>query len=310
MQNRRKFLQTAGAFAAGGLLLSKNGFSAFVGPEPHPIGIQLFTFFPEFDKDVPGYLKKIAAIGYKEVESAFSMSGGFYGHTSKEFASIVRDAGLTWKSHHVLGGPIKLPPPDKMPKGPDGKPVNFDLKGVKTLKDNMQELVDNVAAAGVPYLVCASISLDTTDDIKQSLGILNRTGEACKKAGITFCYHNHDQEFTEVGGEKPYHVLLSQITPDIMSFELDLCWATKAGVDPVELFKKHPGRFPLWHVKDLDKTRQGPAPVGEGVIDFKRIFANAGTAGMQHFFVEHDMPKDPVASVTESYNYLTKTIKI
>ena len=309
MWNRRKFIQTTGALATGSMLLSKNGFSAFFGQQPHAIGIQLFTFFPDFDKDVPGNLKKIAAIGYKEVESAFSPSGGFYGKKSTEFASIVNDAGLAWRSHHVLGGPIKLPPPDKMPKGPDGKPLNFDLKGVKTLKDNMQELVDDVAAAGVPYLVCASIALDSADEIKKSLEILNRTGEACKKAGIMFCYHNHDMEFIEVGGEIPYHVLLSQITPDMMGFELDLCWATKAGVDPVDLFKKHPGRFPLWHIKDLDRNRQGPAPVGEGVIDFQRIFANAGTAGLQHFFVEHDMPKDPWASVTESYNYLTKNIK-
>jgi sugar phosphate isomerase/epimerase len=309
MWNRRKFLLTTGAFATGSMLLSKKTFSAFFGQESHAIGIQLFTFFPDFEKDVLGNLKKIAAIGYKEVESAFSLLGGFYGKKSTEFASIVNDAGLFWKSHHVLGGPIKLPPPDKMPKGPDGKPLNLDFKGLKTLKDNMQELVDDVAAAGVPYLVCASIALDSADEIKKSLLILNRTGEACKKAGIRFCYHNHDQEFVEVGGEIPYHVLLSQIPPDIMGFELDLCWATKAGVDPVELFKKHPGRFPLWHIKDLDKNRQGPAPVGEGVIDFKRIFANAGTAGLQHFFIEHDMPKDPWASVTESYNYLTKNIK-
>lgn len=309
MWSRRKFIQMTGAFASGSLLISKKTFSAFPGQQPHAVGIQLFTFFPDFDRDVPGNLKKIASIGYREVESAFSLSGGFYGKKSKEFASIVSNAGLTWKSHHVLGGPIKLPPPDKMPKGPDGKPVNFDLKGVKTLKDNMQEIVDDVAAAGVPYLVCASISLDTADDIQQSLEILNKTGEACKKTGITFCYHNHDQEFTEIGGKIPYHVLVSQIAPDIMSFELDLCWATKAGVDPVDLFKQHPGRFPLWHVKDLDKSRQGPVPVGQGVIDFKRIFDNAGTAGMQHFFVEHDMPKDAMASVTESYNYLIKNIK-
>ena len=309
MWNRRKFLLTTGAFATGSMLLSKKAFSTFFGQESHAIGIQLFTFFPDFEKDVQGNLKKIAAIGYKEVESAFSLSGGFYGKKSTEFASIVNDAGLSWKSHHVLGGPIKLPPPDKMPKGPDGKPLNLDLKGLKTLKDNMQELVDDVAAAGVPYLVCASIALDSADEIKKSLEILNRTGEACKKAGIRFCYHNHDQEFVKVGGEIPYHVLLSQIPLDIMGFELDLCWATKAGVDPVELFKKHPGRFPLWHTKDLDKNRQGPAPVGEGVIDFKRIFAGAGTAGLQHFFVEHDMPKDPWTSVTESYNYLIKNVK-
>ena len=91
-----------------------------------------------------------------------------------------------------------------------------------------------------------------------------------------------------------------------MKMEIDLCWTTKAGVDPVALFKKNPGRFPLWHVKDLDKEKKGPLPVGEGIVDFKTIFAAASTAGMKHFFVEHDMPKDAIASITSSYNYLGK----
>jgi sugar phosphate isomerase/epimerase len=90
--------------------------------------------------------------------------------------------------------------------------------------------------------------------------------------------------------------------------ELDLCWATKAGVDAVDLFQKHPGRFHLWHVKDLNKEKTGPAPVGEGIIDFGRIFASADIAGMKHFFVEHDMPSDPYASITTSYNNLQKVM--
>jgi len=90
--------------------------------------------------------------------------------------------------------------------------------------------------------------------------------------------------------------------------ELDLCWATKAGVDPVELFQKHPGRFHLWHVKDLNKEKTGPVAVGEGIIDFKRIFQKADLAGMKHFFVEHDMPPDPFASITTSYKNLQKVM--
>jgi Sugar phosphate isomerases/epimerases len=93
-----------------------------------------------------------------------------------------------------------------------------------------------------------------------------------------------------------------------MQMELDLAWATKGGKDPVELFKQHPGRFPLWHVKDLDKEFKTVLPVGEGTIDFKRIFAAADTSGMKHFFVEHDMPKDALASITSSYNYLSKLL--
>ena len=94
-----------------------------------------------------------------------------------------------------------------------------------------------------------------------------------------------------------------------MKMELDLAWATKGGKDPVELFKKHPGRFPLWHVKDLDATRENVLPVGEGTIDYKSIFKAAKKAGMKYFFIEHDMPKDALASITSSYNYLSKMLK-
>ena len=133
---------------------------------------------------------------------------------------------------------------------------------------------------------------------------MNKSAEACKKAGITFAYHNHDAEFKEVEGKIPYHLLLTETNPDLLKMELDLCWVTKAGVDPVELFRNHPGRFSLWHVKDIDKELKGPLPVGTGIIDFKRIFANAELAGMKHFFVEHDMPADPFASITTSINNL------
>ena len=105
-------------------------------------------------------------------------------------------------------------------------------------------------------------------------------------------------------------LLLSETDPNNVKMELDLAWAVKGGQNPVELFKKHPGRFPLWHVKDLDAKRLEILPVGSGTIDFKPIFAESKVAGMKHFFVEHDGPKDALASVKSSYKYLTGTLKV
>jgi len=307
MTNRRNFLRSAGSLIAGGALFSNQTIASFLSHPSYPApGLQLFTLFNVMDDDVRGSLKKVAAIGFKEVESAFSKKGEYYGLSAKEFSAVLGDLGLSWKSHHVLGGPIRIPP-DQMPKGPDGKPIT--IPPMKHLRDNMQEIVDKAAASGVPYLVCATTPIDSLDEIHRSISTLNKTGEACKKAGITLCYHNHDAEFTPVEGQVPYQLFLSRLSPDI-KMELDLCWATKAGVNIIDLFKNHPGRFPLWHVKDLDKQRQGPAPVGEGVVDFATIFKHAQTAGLQHFFVEHDMPQDPFASITESYHYLTTTLKV
>lgn len=301
---RKQFLQSTGAALLGTMFFRNNTLGAgFHFPKNKAIGLQLFTFFNEIDNDVQGTLKKIAAIGYKEIESAFSKKGGYYGMKPKEFASYLKDIGMSWKSHHVLGAPFKLPPGSKLPDGPDGKPIT--VPPMKNLRDNMQELVDGVAEGGVPYLVCANTPISTLDDIKASIDTLNKTDEACKKAGIMFAYHNHDAEFRSVEGQIPYDMFLSQTK---MQMELDLAWATKGSKDPVELFKQHPGRFPLWHVKDLDKEFKTILPVGEGTIDFKRIFAAAESSGMKHFFVEHDMPKDATDSITSSYNYLSKML--
>lgn len=121
-------------------------------------------------------------------------------------------------------------------------------------------------------------------------------------------YHNHDWEFKQVGDSTPYEAFLSQISPDLMKMELDLAWATKAKVDPVELFQKYPGRFPLWHVKDIAEDMLTLRPVGQGSIDFKRIFANAELAGLDYPFVEHDMPADGIASLKASIDYLQSAI--
>ncbi len=307
MHTRKKFLQQTSAILLGGMALSKNA-AAFFGSEATPaIGIQLFTFFNVIDDDVPGTMKKVAAIGYKEIESAFSKKGGYYGMKPKEFNAFLKDLGLSWKSHHVIGAPFKLPPGAKLPNGPDGKPIT--IPPMRNLRENMQVLVDEAAEGGVEFLVCANTPINTLDDIKSSIEVLNKTGEACKKAGINFAYHNHDAEFRAVEGKIPYELMLAETSAELVKMELDLAWATKGGKDPLDLFKQHPGRFPQWHVKDLDAKRETILPVGTGTIDFKRIFDAAKTAGMKHFYVEHDMPADPFASAATSFANLTKLLQ-
>ena len=309
MQSRRKFIQQAGAASLGGILLSGNSMASLFESAPnHAIGLQLYTFFNTIDDDVEGTLKKIAAVGYKEIESAFSKKGGYYGMKPKEFAAYLNSIGLAWKSHHVIGAPFKFPPGAKMPVGADGKPIT--LPPMNNLRDNMQQVVDEVAEGGVEWLVCANTPITTLADINASIEVINKTGEACKKANIKFAYHNHDAEFHTVEGQVPYQLFIKQLDADNVKFELDLAWAIKGGADPVELFNQHPGRFPLWHLKDLDTSHENILPVGSGTINYKAIFDAASTAGMQHFFVEHDSPKDALASITSSYKYLTNVIKV
>ena len=304
MLNRRSFLKETSKASIGGLLLTRElpaFFQSLAMPAP---GLQLFTFFNSIDSDVKGTLQKVADIGYKNIESAFSRKGGYYGMKPKEFASLLNSMGMSWKSHHVLGAPFKLPPDAKMPVGPDGKPIT--IPPMKNLRDNFQELVDEAASGGVEYLVCANTPINTIEDLNTSVSILNKTGEAAAKAGIRFAYHNHDAEFRQVAGKIPYDLFLAETDPAKVAMELDIAWAVKGGTDPVALFQKHPNRFPLWHIKDLDASREKVLALGEGTIDYRPVFKAASASGLKYLFIEHDMPADAYKSITTSFANLKK----
>jgi len=298
MNSRRKFLQEAATLTIGGTLLTNSSWAnIFTGPNLPAPGIQLFTLMNEIDKDTMGTLQKVASFGYKNIETAFSKQAGIYGKTPKEFKTLLQDMGMNWRSHHVIGGALKLPPGYKMPNGADGKPITMPV--MKNLTNNSQELIDTVAEGGIKYIVCANIPVTTADEIKQAAVVLQRAGEQAKKAGLQLVYHNHANEFGNTGGIVAYDYFLSQVNADILKMELDLGWAFKAGKNPVDIFKQNPGRFPLWHVKDMTAAGDIVA-FGEGVYDFKATFINAKKAGMEYFFIEQDFPKNPFESIKSS----------
>ena len=222
----------------------------------------------------------------------------------KNFASLLKDMGLSWKSHHVVGAPTKRPANMPPPTGPDGKPIAVPT--LKNLRDNYQEVVDEVAEGEVPYLVCSNTPIATLEEVKSSIVVLNKTAEAAKKAGLQFAYHNHEKEFQVVEGVVPYELLLSETDPKLVQMELDVAWAIKGGADPIALFQQHPGRFPLWHLKDLDAKRKTVLPVGKGTINYETVFKSASTAGLKNYFVEHDMPLDPFQSILESISTMKR----
>jgi sugar phosphate isomerase/epimerase len=314
MTSRRNFLQQTGAMALGALFLPRLGrASSFLNSNyGQDIGLQLYTISDLMAADPKGTLKKVAAIGYKELESASTPKGYYYGYRPKEFAAIAKSEGLHWRSHHVLGAPFDLAMlKDNITKlyGNSEKAtqiinnMNF-LAKLPTLDKNYQQLADEAAEGGVSYLVCATIPVETLDQIKRAADVFNKTGEACKKVGVQFAYHNHTTEFDTIEGHRPFDYILSNTDKNLVKMELDLGWATKAGQDPVALFKQHPGRFPLWHAKDIDKSTKAPAIDGTGIVDFKRIFENAKESGMKYFFVEQDQAPHPMEDIKQSYGYL------
>jgi len=310
MTTRRKFLRQSGTLALSTLLLphlsrATNYYA------PVPVGLQLYTLGDLMITDPKGTLEKLAAIGYKEVESASSEKGSFYGFAPKEFAAMVKAAGMHWRSAHVGGAPFSLANILKMAKTKqDSAAAEKYAERFKNrpkmanLKENYQQLADQAAEGGLSYLVCSSIPVHSMDEIKTAVDVFSKAGEACKKNGVQFAYHNHVTEFDEIEGHRPFDYILNNTDKEMVKMELDLAWATKAKQDPVELFKLHPGRYPLWHVKDLNKTTLAPAEVGSGIVDFKRIFENGKLSGMKYFFVEQDQAPQPLQNVTNSFNYL------
>jgi sugar phosphate isomerase/epimerase len=313
---RKTFIQS-GTFAAASLLLGRSAMAGtFTGKKiSRSIGLQLYTLGDLMITDPKGTLQKLAAIGYKELESAGSQKGNYYGYKPKELAAMIKGAGMKWRSAHVGGAPISMDQIMKMAKtAEDSAKIKKIMEGMKNmpkqlnLKDDYQQLADDAAEGGLGYLVCSFIPVGTLDEIKSAVDVFNKAGEACKKAGVQFAYHNHTTEFDEVEGHRPFDYILANTDKEMVKMELDLAWATKAKQDPVELFKRHPGRYPLWHVKDLDKNTMNPAEVGAGMVDFKRIFDHAAASGLKYFFVEQDGAPQPLQNVTNSYNNLKKML--
>ncbi len=293
MTSRRDFLKSTSLLTAG-LYFSPPFFKY----DRSAIGLQLYTVRDAMQADPAGTLAKVAQIGYNSIETAtYTGTETFYGMDAAAFARLAKQNGLTLRSGHYRLG-------EDQEKG-------ADVKG--TLLHDWQKAVDDASALGLSYMVCAYLS-DTErkglDHYKQVAEDFNKAGEICKKAGIQFCYHNHAFEFDKQQEKYPYDILLNETDKNLVKMEMDLYWITKAGQDPMKIFNEHPGRFPLWHVKDMDRTPEKSfAEVGSGTIDFKEIFKHADKAGMKYFFVEQDKtPGNPFDSITKSYQYIKQNL--
>ncbi len=292
--DRRTFLGTMTATA-----VMANRFSwAAAEHKIGKIGVQLYTVRNAIAQDFDGTLAKVAEVGYKEVELAgFTFDNGevrYFGKTPQELRAALDRHGLVAASTHVN---YKSLSPDNFPK-----------------------VLEASHVLGHQYVINPWVDEEVRkqpDGWKSVVDTFNRSGEASKKAGFQFGYHNHWFEFLPVDGRLPYDLLLQQCDPNLVKMEMDLCWITAAGADPVKYFDAYPGRFPLVHVKDLKKIPQitsGGAQnfgdsvdltaVGSGIIDWKRIFSHAGKAGIKLYIVEHDRPKEPIENIKASYDYL------
>jgi len=283
--DRRTFLATMGS-----AMLTMRSEAATI---PR-LGVQLYTVRSLLEKDFDGTLAAVAAIGYTEVEFA-----GYFKHSAQEVRDALRRHRLTAPSAHIS---------------------YESLTG-----EAWSRVIDDARIVGHQYLVNAWVDESIRkqpDAWKRIAEAYNRAGEASKRAGIQFAYHNHNFEFAprdDAGGKLPYDILLESCDAALVKMEMDLCWISSARKDPLEYFRRYPGRFPMVHVKGLRKIPDNGAAAAidsvlpditdvghEDAIDWKRIFAQSRGAGIQHYFVEHDQPKQPLESLKASRDYLTR----
>ncbi len=257
-----------------------------------PVGLQLYTLREVIGKDPKGVIEKVAKAGYKEVETyGYSAKGGYFGMDAKAFKSLLDNNGLKAPSGH-----FGL---DSFLKDGNQDELKIAIEGAKGL--NMEFLT-------IPWM--GESLRSSLDDYKKVSLRLNQAAEICKKSGLKLAYHNHDFEFKKYDGKTGYEVMLEETDKNLVKFEMDLYWVVRSGNDPIAFFNKYPGRFPMWHVKDMDKANHTiNTEVGTGTIDFKPFFKHAKQAGLKYAIVEQEnFSKDPFISIKQSFDYVSREL--
>lgn len=253
------------------------------------LAIQLYTVRDAVSENLEKALERLVNLGFTELE-IYGYNGTFFGKTRSEFQTILKNVGLkAISSHHTTG-------------------ILHNEQG--TLLKNWEKSVEDLHFIGSEYMVCSYLFPEerTIENYKRLPELLNKSGEITKKSGIQFAYHNHDFEFEKFDESKNiYDFILENTSSDLVKMELDLYWISKAGLDPLIYFERYPKRFPLWHVKDMKSETKDFAEIGNGTIDFKRIFEAKEKAGLEHWFLEQDSSdKEMFENIKISKKYISE----
>jgi sugar phosphate isomerase/epimerase len=299
-KSRRRFLVQSSQLVAAAFASTWVSRGALANPLGRPVGIQLYTVNIPMQQDPAGTLKKLREIGFGEVELA-----GFGRLSAKQFRQLLDEAGMACPSAHLQFDISDL----------DSTFADAHAIGVKyATSSSLHSLMGDPKP-----VVTTSKPAMSLDEAKRTAEFANRIGEAAKRAGLQYVYHNHDFEFADQGGGViGYDVLLRETDPELVKFEIDCGWMVFAGRNPIDYFKKYPYRFPMIHVKDFlaphDKSAvAGAAQVmlgaelGRGVVDYKPILAAAEKSGLQHYFAEQEGPfirMNQMQAAQVAYDYL------
>ena len=302
---RRRFLAGSVRFSVAAVLGAGVAGLLRASPLGGPVGIQLYAVKDELQANPSRTLHAIREIGFGEVETA-----GFAGLSAQRFRQLLDDAGLKCTSAHLQFDPANLATAlDQAHALGAHNATSGGLRGLVSSAEPAAKL----PAAGQPGRGMSR------DEAQRTAALANHIGEQARRAGLQYVYHNHDVEFADVGGVTGYDVLLKETDPGLVQFEIDCGWMIVGGRDPRDYLARHPGRFPMIHVKDFlpapvaaaehPGVEHPGAELGHGMIDYAPIFAAAEKAGLKHYFAEQEGPfarMSQLDAARQAYDYLRK----
>ena len=277
-------------------LITLAGLSRMV-PAKYKMGLQLFTVRGPMARDVVGTVKKISSIGYEDCETYGydSAAGTYYGLEASEFRKLLADHQMITTSGHYDFTKFFDKPADALMKFTD-------------------ECIKGASVLGQRYITWPWLDpvFRSLENFKLLTGKLNAIGERVKKAGLGFAYHNHDFEFTDYNGENGYDIIMRETDPSLVKLQIDLYWVMHSSKQsPAQLFRQQPGRFVMWHIKDMDKVSRDYSELGNGSIDYTVILPQASRSGLEYYYIEQggNFAKDPIQSVTDSAQFFKKNLE-
>ena len=266
---RRQFIRKSGTALASAALLSQvpvNMLAAALAGEKFSFGFQIWTINKELRNDFAGTLKKMAAMGYSEVEMCSPLGYGFKAlneMSGTEMKKIIEEAGLKCTSSHFTGGELRS---------------SLDNRIEWASQIGMKQMAQSMPPMPMPK---------TLDGWRKTAQELNVIGEKTKEAGIQMVYHNHHFEFNKIDEKLIYDVLLEELDPDLVKMQFQVA-VVNIGYQAADYFRKYPGRFISAHLADYATDLKTAVPVGQGIVDWEDLFEAAKAAGVKNYFVEMD----------------------
>lgn len=293
--NRRKFIEVSGIIGTAAFLpLSSNTIAKKKG---YKMGLQLFTIHEDMTKDPVASLKAVKNMGFQDLEvfGFDSENDMFYGQKSKDFKKILEDLDLSVSSGHFGFS-------------------SYLSKTDDDLKSFVDKCILGAKAVGMKYITWPWIAPEqrTLDHFKLMSKKLNLIGEQVNASGLGFAYHNHGFEFDDQGGENGYDIILAETDPSLVKLQLDMYWVMHSSkLTPKEWVANQPGRYVMWHIKDMDKVTRDYTELGKGSIDYSQILPDPIESGLEFYYLEQggNFAFNAMKSAADDADYFKKNLQ-